>query len=53
MERIPPGFLEVIGFDNYGTGPGPRVSAGQIVARFMLRGPTVRGADSRADPAAF
>ncbi|MGD3111815.1 hypothetical protein [Streptomyces sp. YGL11-2] len=33
-----PGVLEVIGFDNHGTGPGQRVSAGQIVARFMLRG---------------
>lgn len=34
-----PGVLEVIGFDSYGTGPGRQVSAGQIVARFMLRGP--------------
>ncbi|WP_432105325.1 ATP-grasp domain-containing protein [Streptomyces sp. bgisy091] len=34
-----PGVLEVVGFDSYGTGPGERVSAGQIVARFMLRGP--------------
>ncbi|WP_030869831.1 ATP-grasp domain-containing protein [Streptomyces sp. NRRL S-37] len=34
-----PGVLEVIGFDSYGTGPGRDVSAGQIVARFILRGP--------------
>ncbi|MHC0429768.1 ATP-grasp domain-containing protein [Streptomyces sp. O3] len=34
-----PGVLEVVGFDDYATGPGQRVKAGQIVARFMLRGP--------------
>lgn len=34
-----PGVLEVVGFDSYSTGPGRPVSAGQIVARFMLRGP--------------
>ncbi|MFC9049180.1 Alanine--anticapsin ligase [Streptomyces sp. 111WW2] len=41
LDRIAdlPGVLEVVGFDSYGTGPGRTVNAGQIVARFMLRGP--------------
>ncbi|QKW23640.1 ATP-grasp domain-containing protein [Kitasatospora sp. NA04385] len=33
-----PDVLQVVGFDSYRTGPGRDVAAGQIVARFILRG---------------
>jgi biotin carboxylase len=32
-----PDVIHVFGFESYGTGPGQRVTAGQVVARFLLR----------------
>ncbi|WP_030607915.1 ATP-grasp domain-containing protein [Streptomyces sclerotialus] len=44
-----PGVLQVVGFDDYATGPGRTVQAGQVVARFILRdtdhAAVVRGAE--------
>jgi biotin carboxylase len=34
-----PDVLQVVGFDDYRTGPGQAVAPGEVVARFMLRGP--------------